>query len=88
MSRVWTYRSTGGRWSDASANRNLADQTLRICQDGSVKLPQRLVRTLLYNLITHPPASQSKPLCHWAALGVAGWFVFLAGVDEEGRRCL
>ena len=66
-------------------NRNIADQALRICQDGASKLPYRLVRTLHHNLIAAPAASPpSAKACHLAALGVAGWFAFLVGVDEAG----
>jgi len=59
-------------------NPALPHRTQQIAMDGSQKLPQRLLATVRENLA----AGRSVQL---AALAVAGWMRYVAGVDENGR---
>jgi len=60
-------------------NPALPHRTQQIAMDGSQKLPQRLLGTVRDNLAT----GRSIAL---AALAVAGWMRYAAGVDEAGRE--
>ena len=57
-------------------NRSIRDLTLRICQDGASKLPQRLVPTL-----------QASPSCHCATLAVAALVRLLTRRGRVRPRC-
>jgi len=59
-------------------NPALPHRTQQIAMDGSQKLPQRLLATVRENLA----AGRSVQL---AALAVAGWMRYVAGVDESGQ---
>lgn len=61
------------------ANPALKHRTWQIAMDGSQKLPQRLLGTIRDRL------ARGKSITR-AALGVAGWMRYVAGVDEQGRR--
>ncbi len=59
-------------------NPALPHRTQQIAMDGSQKLPQRLLGTVRDNLAAGRPID-----C--AALAVAGWMRYVAGIDEAGR---
>ena len=59
-------------------NPALPHRTQQIAMDGSQKLPQRLLGTVRDNLA----AGRSVRL---AALAIAGWMRYVAGVDEDGK---
>jgi fructuronate reductase len=60
------------------ANPALRHRTWQICMDGSQKLPQRLLGTIRDRLAGGLEITR-------AALGVAAWMRYVAGVDEHGR---
>ena len=60
------------------ANPALKHRTWQIAMDGSQKLPQRLLGTIRERLARQRPVNR-------AALGVAAWMRYVAGVDEHGR---
>jgi len=60
------------------ANPALPHRTQQIAMDGSQKLPQRLLATVRENCAHGRPVDM-------AALAVAGWMRYVAGVDEQGR---
>ncbi len=60
------------------ANPALPHRTQQIAMDGSQKLPQRLLATVREN------CAHGRPVI-LAALAVAGWMRYVAGVDESGR---
>jgi fructuronate reductase len=57
----------------------LRHRTWQICMDGSQKLPQRLLGTICDRLAAGLEITR-------AALGVAAWMRYVAGVDEQGRQ--
>jgi fructuronate reductase len=59
-------------------NPALPHRTQQIAMDGSQKLPQRLLATTRENLAAGRPV-------RLAALAVAGWMRYVAGVDENGK---
>ena len=59
-------------------NPALKHRTWQIAMDGSQKLPQRLLGTIRDRLSQERPATR-------AALGVAAWMRYVAGIDELGR---
>jgi len=59
-------------------NPALPHRTQQIAMDGSQKLPQRILGTVRDNLAAGRPIDR-------AALAVAGWMRYAAGVDEAGR---
>ncbi|HEX2914437.1 MAG TPA: mannitol dehydrogenase family protein [Chloroflexia bacterium] len=61
------------------ANPKIADQVMRICTDGSDRMPKFLLPSLSEAL------QQNKPH-RLLTLAVAGWFRFLRGVDEQGQN--
>jgi fructuronate reductase len=61
------------------ANSALRHRTWQICMDGSQKLPQRLLGTIRDRLAAGLEITR-------AALGVAAWMRYVAGVDEHGRQ--
>jgi fructuronate reductase len=61
------------------ANPALRHRTWQICMDGSQKLPQRLLGTIRDRLAAGLEITR-------AALGVAAWMRYVAGVDERGRQ--
>lgn len=60
------------------ANPAVRDQVARLCLDGSAKLPKFILPTIVEQL---QRGGEIKRLC----LGIAGWFRYLAGKDEQGR---
>jgi mannitol 2-dehydrogenase len=62
---------------DRFSNPAIADQILRLAQDGSKKVP---------NMILEPVAEILKTdrMCPFAAFALAAWIRFLEGVDEAG----
>lgn len=60
------------------SNPNIRDQSLRICSDGSNKLPKFLLPTIREALETGAPM---RRMC----LVVASWIRFMSGRDELGR---
>lgn len=60
------------------ANKTIKDQALRICMDGSAKMPKFILPTVRENLAK----GGSVKL---AALTLAAWFRFLNGTDEKGQ---
>ncbi len=63
---------------DRFSNPAIADQVLRLAQDGSKKIP---------NMILEPIAEilQKGGRCLFAAFGLAAWIRFLEGVGEDGK---
>lgn len=59
-------------------NPTIRHRTWQIAMDGSQKLPQRLLGTLRDNAA----AGRASP---GLTLAVAGWMVYVGGVDEQGR---
>ena len=60
------------------ANPQVRDQVLRLCQDSSNRMPKFLLPSI------HEALAAGRP-CRLLTLAVAGWFRFLAGVDEQGQ---
>lgn len=60
------------------SNPNLKHRTWQIAMDGSQKLPQRFLKPLSILL------KQGKDYRH-LALAIAGWMVYVGGVDEQGQ---
>ncbi len=63
---------------DRFANPVIAHRTVQVAMDGSQKLPQRVLHTMLDRR-----AAGAAP--HWAALVVAAWMRFAQGVADDGR---
>lgn len=61
------------------SNSAIKDQTLRICRDGSAKIPRFLLPVVSDLRDAHQP-------CNAAALVVASWWRFLQGIDFTGRE--
>ncbi len=61
------------------ANPAIRHRTWQIAMDGSQKLPQRILGTIRDNLAAGRPIDG-------LALAVAGWMVYVGGVDEQGER--
>jgi mannitol 2-dehydrogenase len=61
------------------ANETIKDQALRICMDGSAKIPKFILPSIAEQL-ARGGNIRRLTLC------VAAWFRFLAGVDEGGRE--
>ena len=64
---------------DRFANETIKDQALRICLDGSAKLPKFIFPSIAEQLERHGPISKLT-LC------VASWMRFLNGIDENGQN--
>ncbi|GLS90487.1 D-mannonate oxidoreductase [Psychromonas marina] len=60
------------------SNPSLKHQTWQIAMDGSQKIPQRFVGSLLFHL-------QHESDYKWLAMGIAGWMHYVGGVDEQGK---
>lgn len=60
------------------ANRAIVDTLLRICSDGSAKMPKFVLPSIAEELARNGPIERLT-LC------VASWLRFLAGVDENGE---
>jgi len=60
------------------ANPAVADQVLRLCEDGSTKIPNMMLAPIA------ELASEGRPYAH-GAFALAAWIRFLRGTDEEGR---
>jgi fructuronate reductase len=63
---------------DRFANSAIRYRTLQVAMDGSQKLPQRLLGT-----VADRRRAGGQP--RWAALAVAAWMRFAAGVADDGR---
>lgn len=63
---------------DRFANPSIQHRTWQIAMDGSQKLPPRFLNSIQWHL-THGSAFSLL------ALGVAGWMVYVGGVDEAGQ---
>ena len=61
------------------ANPAIKDRVLRICMDGSSKVPKFLLPTLRAQLERGGPTWRSS-------LAIAGWCRAMAGIDDNGRR--
>jgi fructuronate reductase len=61
------------------ANPALGHRTVQVAMDGSQKLPQRVLHTILGRR-----AAGATP--RWGALVVAAWMRFVQGVADDGRR--
>ncbi|WBA55335.1 fructuronate reductase [Providencia sp. 21OH12SH02B-Prov] len=59
-------------------NRALRHQTWQIAMDGSQKLPQRLLDSVLWHL-----EHGTEHSC--LVLGIAGWMRYISGIDEQGN---
>jgi len=60
------------------ANAAIGHRTLQVAMDGTQKLPQRVLHTILSRR-----AAGAEP--RWAALVVAAWMRFAGGVADDGR---
>jgi mannitol 2-dehydrogenase len=60
------------------ANPRIRDQVLRLCQDASNRMPKFLLPSI------HEALAAGRPY-RLLTLAVAGWFRFLAGIDEQGQ---
>ncbi|WP_272539064.1 mannitol dehydrogenase family protein [Providencia sp. PROV197] len=60
------------------ANRAIKHKTAQIAVDGSQKLPQRLLDSILW----HQKKGSDYPLL---ALGVAAWMRYVSGINEDGE---
>jgi mannitol 2-dehydrogenase len=60
------------------ANPKIQDQVLRLCFDGSARMPKFLLPSL------HEALALDRPHT-LLTLATAGWFRYLAGVDEQGE---
>lgn len=60
------------------SNPNIRDQSLRICSDGSNKLPKFLLPTIREALAQNAPIARMS-------LVVASWMRFMNGTDERGQ---
>lgn len=63
------------------ANRQIGDQLARLCLDGSSKMPKFIVPTV-HQLI------ESRAPMERVALIIAGWAIYLRGIDENGNSYL
>ena len=61
------------------ANRDVADQLLRLCRNGSAKVPAHILSSI------REARAQGRPHRH-LTLAVAGWLRYLRGVGEDGRE--
>lgn len=63
------------------ANPAIADQVLRLAQDGSKKIP---------NMILEPIGEilEERRTCPFASFALAAWIRFLEGTDEAGKKIL
>jgi fructuronate reductase len=61
------------------ANPAIRHRTLQVAMDGTQKLPQRILHTMLDRR-----AAGGEP--RWGALAVAAWMRFAAGVADDGRE--
>jgi mannitol 2-dehydrogenase len=61
------------------ANPKIQDQVLRLCFDGSARMPKFLLPSLREALALNRPYTL-------LTLATAGWFRYLAGVDEQGEE--
>jgi fructuronate reductase/mannitol 2-dehydrogenase len=61
------------------SNPKIGDQVVRICLDGSAKVPKFLLPALNDALTTGRPH-------RWLTLALAGWLRYLAGVDDQGEQ--
>jgi fructuronate reductase len=61
------------------ANPAIAHRTVQVAMDGSQKLPQRVLQTIL-----DQRSAGATP--RWAALVVAAWMRFVQGVADDGRE--
>lgn len=61
------------------ANETIKDQALRICMDGSAKMPKFILPSICEQLERGGPVRRLS-LC------VASWIRFLSGVDEDGKE--
>lgn len=59
-------------------NPALKHQTWQIAMDGSQKLPQRMIESVLFHL-------RRGSDYRYLALGIAGWMRYVSGVDESGQ---
>lgn len=64
---------------DRFSNPNIKDQTLRICSDGSNKLPKFLLPTIR-------EALEKDEQIELMSLVVASWIRFMSGTDEDGAE--
>jgi mannitol 2-dehydrogenase len=60
------------------ANPTIQDQVTRICLDGSSKMPKFVLPSIQEELERGGPIRK-------LSLAVAGWFRYLAGIDEQGN---
>lgn len=60
------------------ANPAVRDQVLRLCEDGSAKIPNSIVPPIEY-------ATENMGSIKWLALAMAAWLRFLNGVDEQNN---
>ncbi|MFC0180588.1 mannitol dehydrogenase family protein [Thorsellia kenyensis] len=60
------------------SNPHLKHQTQQIAQDGSLKIPQRLLHSLKWHL-----AQNTVPIL--PALAIVGWMRYVAGINESGE---
>jgi mannitol 2-dehydrogenase len=59
------------------SNRNIADTILRLCEDGSTKIPNFILKPLMEAI--------HRGLPHDALVfAISGWARFLTGTDEDG----
>src|SRR5262249_13992534 len=63
---------------DRFANNMIKDQTLRICMDGSGKIPKCILPSIYEQLDRNGPIRK-------LTLTVASWMRFLNGTDEQGQ---
>jgi len=61
------------------SNPAVADQVLRLCEDGSTKIPNMMLAPIA-ELV-----AEGRPCTH-GAFALAAWIRFLRGTDEEGRE--
>lgn len=63
---------------DRYSNPSLKHQTWQIAMDGSQKIAQRMGGSLRFHL-------QNETDYRWLSMGIAGWMVYVSGVDEKGN---
>lgn len=64
---------------DRFSNPAIRHRTWQIAMDGSQKLPQRIVATIVDNLDVGRP-------CHGLTLALAAWMRYVGGTDDRGER--
>ncbi|MFI5938243.1 mannitol dehydrogenase family protein [Actinoplanes sp. NPDC051494] len=76
-----TVAGYGASVLERFANPAIGHRTVQVAMDGSQKLPQRVLHTIMDRRAAGAEAT-------WAALVVAAWMRFVQGIDDDGRPLL